>query len=266
MQLEARDGSGGAPFRITATNGKRIKQAWHRDGNEVDYWVHGTTRSGTVNPIEDLANTGMDGMFPADKPSHLQTHTPSPDLLDLTNYSAAVKPWNDVLTSVMTIQQAGRNMVYDVIIKGFWDTAPSGGPGERCGASVACTYASGEYPHIGSRQAFWIEDPPHWGYSPDAERWTTSLSIANRFMNRFEYLPWVLMHEFGHTIGVSDVAKSGTIMGGAARELPPCSTPAAVPPPSPAPTPFPCGLSDYDKNGARAIYKQDTIYPPVSYP
>lgn len=159
-------------------------------------------------------------------------------------HSSGVRVHVNVSTPVSTHYEF--RLIVDPVATGFQINRSSG-------ASVACTDPADDYPHIGSRQSFWIEDPPHWGHLPDDEEWTIQFSIAAKEEDSFEYLPWVLIHEFGHTIGLGHSAESGTIMGGSPRELEPCSTPAPVPAPSPTPTPFPCGLSDYDNKGAEAI-------------
>lgn len=81
---------------------------------------------------------------------------------------------------------------------------------------MACVYFVGTYPHIGNGQVFVIEDPPRWP-KDDAgtvRKWTTKIAVWQAAPEFNEYLPRVLMHEFGHTLGLGHTAVSGAIMAG----------------------------------------------------
>ena len=104
-----------------------------------------------------------------------------------------------------------------MIIAGYWDPNPGRGIRGPCGDSVACTLRAGTYPHIGDGQEFWIEDPPHWGWEADSEEWTLDLILANNRPMKFECLPRVLMHEFGHTTGLGHNEETDYIMGKAVQ-------------------------------------------------
>ena len=252
MYLEARPSSGETPYPITAT-GNNMKQAWHRDGTEVTYWVRGTDGSGIIG-IEAGANPGM---FPMSKPSGIAAdYVPNPALLVLAHYSRSAAPWNDALAGSMTIRKASREMGAGVIIRGYWNTDPAAGEDDgQCGQSVACTYPSGSYPHIGNGQVLWLEDPPRWGNRSVSETWTTNFSDAVSDPEDYEYLPSILLHEFGHTIGLGESKKSDAIMNGAVRKIGAC-LPGVQ-----------CGLSVNDKHGARAIYlPYGSILLPVPAP
>ena len=56
---------------------------------------------------------------------------------------------------------------------------------------------------------------------------------ADMMPDVYEYLPWVLMHEFGHTLGLGEGGDSDDIMKGGARQR---------------------DLSDGDAKGLRATY------------
>ena len=96
---------------------------------------------------------------------------------------------------------------------------------------MACTCGAGTYPHLGYGQVFLIEHPPR---CPGEARktWTTTFALAVSEPSKYEYLPWVLMHEFGHTLGLGHSADGNSVMGGKSR----------------------AGLSSTDAQGLRATY------------
>ena len=133
------------------------------------------------------------------------------------------------------------------------------------GIQLPARFPAGTYPHIGDGQEFWIEDPPRWGDKskntqsdqPDAKVWTTNFRDFADNTTKYQYLPSVLMHEFGHTLGLQHGVRGETIMRGATREIEPCvHAPLTVPNPNPAlpDLRFECGLADDDKEGLEAIY------------
>ena len=136
-----------------------------------------------------------------------------------------------------------------MIIRGYWNDS-------RCGGSVACVQWGSGYPYLSGVRFFRVESPPRYGGGP-AGQWTDSWSeYMRQDMNRLVYLPALMMHEFGHVIGLGHTTRTpyakigqpgeytgGAIMGGAKREIPPC-----VPSPD-------CGLDLEDILGARAIYR-----------
>ena len=62
----------------------------------------------------------------------------------------------------------------------------------------------------------------------------------------------IMVHEFGHTIGLDHSAGWEDIMIGRVRELEPCS-PSTLEPER-------CGLSTNDKEGIEAIYEHHTAH------
>ena len=181
-------------------------------------------------------------------------------LLEFANYSNATNAWSDVLVEIparpnifrraVTFSRLNSDVGVDVIIAGYWDPNPGNGGDLPCGESIACTHPAGDYPHIGGAQPFWIEDPPHWGGRKVSETWTTDFIEAKNDPLTYEYLPSVLMHEFGHTFGMGH-GVPGDIMHNTLREVPPCSSRTGS---------DQCGLSDNDINGAKAVYQGRTAH------
>ncbi len=251
FRLERKDGPNGKAVEVMTTGDMttvRIEQAWHRPAPQVTYWVKGTVeRAGgggiSINGIQEGAT---EGMFPScNPPPHLTCVDPNAELLNPKNYSKAAGAWNNVEDSKLSITRAASNAGSGVIIQGYRSPNPPSGDDGKCGFSIACTWAAGTYPHIGVGQLFWIEDPPHWG-NKSPKIWTTDFQDNKDDPDIYEYLPSVLMHEFGHTFGLGHSARSETIMAGKVRELEPCVVGSRS-----AQT---CGLAEDDQKGAEAIY------------
>ena len=217
VEVQARLGDNGTPAELYHAT-MNIKPSWHRHDSLVTYYVRGTSGA-TINGV---TTDTQEGLFPA------STSTPNPVLTTLVNYQESAGAWNEVRMGGVTFGRASSAADADVVIEGYWDPHPAA---DRCGGSVACTLAAGDYPHIGDGQPFLIEDPPRWSTSR-REMWTTNFKDASTTPERYEYLPWVLMHEFGHTLGLGDGGNSDDIMGGARQR----------------------DLSDGDANGLRATY------------
>ncbi len=200
-----------------------ILQSWHRDDHVVTYYIIGIDGSKII---------GVGGLFPSPVPAHLKQDKtkdrPNSVLRDLATYAHAAKAWTDVSGVDATITPASSDAGADAIIAGYWDP---GTDDDLCGRSIACTYPAGTYPHIGNEQRLLIEDPPRWP-GGNEETWTTSLKDATDKSMNYEYLPRVLMHEFGHTLGLGHSADDDAIMRGANRS----------------------DLSDTDAQGLRATY------------
>ena len=217
VEVQARLGDGGTPVLLYDAT-MNIKQSWHRHDRTVAYYIRGTS----VTTIHGVTVGTQEGLFPA------STSTPNPLLTAPANYEHAANAWANVRARGVTVTPATAEAGADVIISGYWDP---GTDDDQCGGSVACTYPAGTYPHIGDGQPFLIEDPPRWDGGPQ-EVWTISLADWNGDRDLYEYLPYVLMHEFGHTLGLGEGADSDDIMGGARRR----------------------DLSDGDAKGLRATY------------
>ena len=169
-------------------------------------------------------------MFPANAGM-----TPSEALTTALNYQNAAKAWQNVPASGVTLDRLLIGSSPDVVISGYWD--PGAGNEDDCTGSVACVFPVGTYPHLGNGQVFLIEDPPRWPRGGEKE-WTIDFQDALDMRDKLEYLPRVLMHEFGHTLGLGHSADGDAIMGGKRR----------------------AGISNTDAQGLRATYAHHRVH------
>ena len=231
VEVWSRVGDRGAPVRLYAVN-MSIPRAWHRHDHIVSYYIRGA--GGTA--INGVATGTQEGLFPA------SSSTPNPALTTLANYRNAAHAWNVVPMGGVTIGRVTSAAGADVVIEGYWEAERSAGG--KCGG-IACVHFSGANSHLGNTPMYLEERARRTGRA--ARDWTTEFLEWSGSRHRFQYLPAVLTHEFGHTFGIEDNGGID-IMSGRVRELEPCTAPI------PSPEPDRCGLSDSDKNGTKAIY------------
>ena len=231
VEVWSRVGDRGAPVRLYAVD-MTIPRAWHRHDHIVSYYIRGA--SGTS--INGVTTDTQEGLFPA------STDTPNSKLTTLANYQNAAHAWNNVPMGGVTIGRVGSAAGADIVIEGYWEAErASDGTGGKC-RGIACVHFSGANSHIGNTPMYIEERPRRTG--ENARDWTTDFLEWSGSRHRFQYLPAVLMHEFGHTFGLEDNG-GGDIMSGRVREIEPCTTGVGA---------DRCGLSANDTNGVKAIY------------
>lgn len=154
-----------------------VEQAWHRADHRVGYLVG--------SPLVSDA-----------KLAHLPaSYTPDEATLKKA-INKAVSSWNKAQSYVVF---EAISTSPDTTIRGYWNP---GTANDKCGGSIACvTTGTSKYPHL-RHQPFWIEYPPQFPRDPAYKLWTNDSVMAKNNHRRYYYLPQVVMHEFGHIVGL----------------------------------------------------------------
>ena len=219
-----------------------VKQSWHQADNAVTYYVKGTSKGtggakATIRVMDDPV-TGEEGMF------RYVANAEEPDtaLFTISNYFNAAKVWSDVGAKA-TITSATSSSTAGVVIEGYWDMD------DKCGMSIACVIETvTPDSHIAKKQEMWIEDRPRWG-GKYTRTWTDDFGKWSVDTDSYQYLPAVLVHELGHTLGFGESSGPLDIMGDAVRELTYCSRPLQPREPEKL-----CILSHNEERQLKAIY------------
>ena len=194
-----------------------VSKAKHIEDHHITYYIAGTVRGSGGTRIDGVS--AGNGFLPDAQPSRFPfppvppgiVYVPNAELLIPGNYSSAAAAWQNILMNPgrITFQQINNDNtlnslpVTDVLIIGYWD--PNNiDYSDDCHSvgTVACVFPPGTHPETSSNQmALLVEEPPHWpGRDNHPEVWTTNFAESQADPQTYEYLPGVLMHEFGHVI------------------------------------------------------------------
>ena len=223
---------------LLRTTTMTVPQSWHQADNNVTYYVLGTEG----NKIRATSTLKYVGMFPVpdagQAPSKLLTSS-------LSRYDNAAAAWAGVNSGATTTRVRSKASA-EVLIRGYFNPATNE---DRCGGSIACVEPNpphGKYPHVSPRNTMWIEDPPRWP-NRATSTWTMNYEDARTDPLDFDYLPAIILHEFGHPLGLGNSKDFDSIMSGSLKA---CSA-----------TNTQCVGSE-DREALRAIYNHHNAHPP----
>ena len=186
-----------------------VTPARHYKDNNASYYIQGTAGGVSNGFVTGITTTLLEGMFPA-RPTTPENPLPSPnpEVLREDNYKDAADAWTTASGNRFTFEHLTTRSG-DVTIRGYWETGdPNTG---ECEGSIGCVSWGTGYPHLSSGRTYWVEEPPRWGRGQ--KRWTTDWEEYDRMVSRFEYLPALLVHEFGHVLGLPHAVYAPAIMG-----------------------------------------------------
>ena len=169
-----------------------IPRAWHQEDGQVAYTIEIDSPSQGSRP-----NTVPAGHYNADMKNMIRASIGTAASYLNRNVKAG------------TFDDSGD----DVTVKTFWRTNSPCGHEE----DIACFESfSGTYPHL-DPATIWIRLPPGTPEITTAgavTKWTNDPKKINHFSDPDEYfyLPWVMAHEFGHSLGALHLPE-GNLMG-----------------------------------------------------
>ena len=188
-----------------------IPQSKHQHDHKITFHVRGTyTYIGSNGKTQwaikgtGANGTGMFPLYPASGPPSTSTK-PNLDLLIHAAYTDAAEDWNAIIGNVEIATTTAAKAEMSIV--GYW--APEvGGKEDKCKNSIACADETG----------MWLEEPPYW---PDQKKeWVNNYALWNTNKGALQYLPAILVHEFGHPLGLANTKSMKSIMSGNALELP----------------------------------------------
>ena len=216
IEVQRRKDGNGAPVTVQTLT-VTVPQAVHHADEQVAYYICGTTASG----ITAVAKGDCAGFFPAE--GIPENHAISADTVDEATYTTAAGAWTGAKVGAGVSRVTSKSAA-DVVIRGSWAEDKNGG---KCKTSVACLDPSRQNSHFNGETTIWIEEPL-WLPEPKTGAgirwiWTSDLALASQpqpvMGQYFEYLPAVMMHEFGHALGLDDTGIPNIMMGPAALQL-----------------------------------------------
>ena len=237
VEIQVEENTQTGPTVHDLTVSLTVAQALHRGDHDVRYYVPPSS-----------------SLFTAPRPSHLATHELDPLLSDDVVHAYLHAISSAAWAGMVTLGRTTSSSTADVVVKAYWNPNPVPGPDLPCKHSIACVHSLGGNSHLANGAILYIEEPPSFATSGKIQEWTASYSDWRKFPNMFEYLPGILMHEYGHVLGLNDtddtIGYVGVMrstmhevpVGGVCRNAPASE----------------CGLGAQDRNGLNAIYQNHT--------
>ncbi len=189
-----------------------IPQSYHQHDHKITFHVRGTytyiDNAGTKQwAIRGTGanGTGMFPPYPASGPPSTSTR-PNPELLVHAAYTDAAEDWNAFIANIEIATTTAADAEMSIV--GYWATEVDGTE-DKCKDSIACANETG----------MWLEEPPYWPGQGKKE-WTNNFDQVDIEPEKYQYLPAILVHEFGHPLGLANTKSMDSIMTGNALEFP----------------------------------------------
>ena len=244
LQVWAKADSGGTERSLYDTK-MEVPPAHHDRDGLLTYHVRGTyVDSDNKVRIRAIDSSEGDGMFEplpstfVDPRKNTGKPLLNPGMFDVRLYSDAATVWNGIATN--TIIAATSSPIAERIIRGFWahdSYTAKKKLGSCLGSDVIACVDWRDF------KTMWIQVPPSLPNAASSGDWATTYDdwVVNKAVTL--YLPPILLHEFGHFLGLGHNEVEGSIMFNAHKDeicfeqLNTC-------------------LSEVDRNALNAIYGQ----------